>query len=303
MSNSGVVLPKIIIGGVPKSGTTSLAQAISEVPGFFMPEKKELYYLVAGKIDESFDSDIIENCVYDFESYTSLFREGFTNIDGSTNYLYYANEFIASIKKIYPDPSDLKLIFILRNPVDRFISHYSYCVSRGLEPRSIETVLRDGPDPKYFSSRGWAKDYFGNGLYYEKVKAVIESKFDAKFMYFDDLIEGEGRSDIEDFIGVNRGSLSINKLNSTKAISSNFIRYHFFGPSRIKRFFSGFLPNAVKVKARIFRDKIFIFYKKNIFVSDEIKSQLLEFYKHDLKKLEVILPSSKKLMNNNTSGK
>lgn len=110
-----MTLPHFIVIGAMKSGTSSLAEQLSKQTGVFMSTPKE----------PNFFSD---DTVYDKGSdwYSGLFAEaqpGDLCGEASTHY---------TKRPSYPDTAfrmkallpDVKLIYVIRNPIDRAVSHY-----------------------------------------------------------------------------------------------------------------------------------------------------------------------------------
>ena len=77
---------------------------------------------------------------------------------------------------------EARLIVLVRNPVDRALSHYNHEVALGREPLSFEEALdaeegrlrgeaeRMAADPRYFSREWWSHTYKGRGRYAEQLE-------------------------------------------------------------------------------------------------------------------------------------
>ena len=75
-----------------------------------------------------------------------------------------------------------RLIALVRNPVDRALSHYNHEVALGREPLSFEEALaaeemrlegeveRLCGDPRYFSREWWSHTYKARGRYAEQLE-------------------------------------------------------------------------------------------------------------------------------------
>jgi hypothetical protein len=126
-----VTLPNALIGGAPKCGTTSLAEALAGHPDIFIPYRKELSFFHA-------DS----NYEFGLDWYESFFREGSAKairLEATPDYL--ASE--SSCRRIRKDLPDCKLIFLIRDPVARAHSHYWFRARLGRESRTFVEALRD----------------------------------------------------------------------------------------------------------------------------------------------------------------
>lgn len=120
-----------IVIGAQKSGTTSLFKYLSEHPAIFMPP----------------DHDEIA-----FFSYDSVFDEGwpkfaghiFAGVPTSKQWGMVSPHYMADARapgRIVKAMPAVKLIAVLRNPVERAFSHYHMLVRRGLEQRPFAQVI------------------------------------------------------------------------------------------------------------------------------------------------------------------
>lgn len=148
------IQPNLFIPGAAKSGTSSLHELLNQHPDICMSSVKEPIFWNTSSI----------NYQRKIEKYNDLFENKKLKILGesTTSYMYYY-EFISQVKsnyKILP-----KLIFILRNPIDRCHSHYWWMVGRGQEKKTFEKcVLKDMNRP--FKKYGYVPDYYYHfGLY------------------------------------------------------------------------------------------------------------------------------------------
>jgi len=109
-------LPEFFIVGGPKSGTTFLAQYLSEHPDIYMPERKELHY---------FGSDLqFTRGRISFEQYASHFRGARAgDIVGEASVWYlYSTRAAREIKEFC---RTARIIIMLRNPPDMLWSLHS----------------------------------------------------------------------------------------------------------------------------------------------------------------------------------
>jgi hypothetical protein len=118
-------LPDFLIIGAAKSGTSTLYQHLTRHPRIYMSTIKEPCF---------FDADVAWDKGLDW--YRSLFADaGPEQICGeaSTNYTRWPQvpDVPARISKILPD---VKLIYILRHPVDRAYSHYVHRYTKEVCP-------------------------------------------------------------------------------------------------------------------------------------------------------------------------
>jgi hypothetical protein len=124
-----------VVIGAQKSGTTSLAAQLAEHPEICISRIKEPGFF-SGAAD--WQSNLAQ--------YHQLFDPEEGPICGEASTMYtFLPESPATSSRLHAYNPDLKLIYIMRNPVDRVISHYSHNLVRGIEPRSPEkAVIEDG---------------------------------------------------------------------------------------------------------------------------------------------------------------
>jgi hypothetical protein len=164
------VIPNFLIIGASRSGTSSLHYWLRQHPEVFMPDMKEPSFHVNGW------------GIADWHRYLLLFEPGRgKKAIGEASVAYLESpESPLLIKERVPDT---KIIILLRNPVDRALSLYSWMVMHGHEwHKTFEQAIAGEKkrfddesfrrkNPVYF----WSYMYFRNGLYYEQVKRYIDT--------------------------------------------------------------------------------------------------------------------------------
>jgi hypothetical protein len=170
-------LPDYIIAGAQKAGTTSLYAYLSEHPNVDPPITKEVRYF-----DRYYDRGINW-----YRMHFPLARAGETfdaagakmlTGESTPNYMFYPQ----SPRRIAQTLSGVKVIFLLRNPVDRAYSHYHLKLKRRQEPRSfdeaidaeIERLEADGEqiaaNGDYYIRMHDRHTYLARGLYVDQIR-------------------------------------------------------------------------------------------------------------------------------------
>lgn len=123
-------MPSFLIVGAMKCGTTSLYQYLVQHPQVVAARKKEIHY---------FDWGYAESFRWYRSQFPLAHRYGPGSLTGeaSTDYLFHPH----APRRMAASLPDVKLILLVRNPVDRAYSHYHHMQARQREPLSFEAAL------------------------------------------------------------------------------------------------------------------------------------------------------------------
>ncbi len=196
------IKPNFLIVGAARSGTTSLYDWLKQNPDVFLPNLKEPCYFVYG------------HGISNWDDYLSLFEPARSKKaigEASVQYLD-AEESPSWIHQVL---GDVKIVILLRNPIERAFSLYSLSVMRGTEwIPSFEKALAEEESrfqDESFHHRELSTYfrhffYFRGGLYYEQVKRYLDT-FGSEFVrvyLFEDLANSPDKTynDVCNFIGV-----------------------------------------------------------------------------------------------------
>jgi len=167
-------MPSFLIMGTQKGGTTSLYRWLGQHPQMVEAARKEVHYF-----DINFSKG--ENW---YRSHFPLPRElGAEQITGEGSPYYMCHPHApARIASLLPT---VRLIVLLRNPVERAISHYFHSLRNGREPLSIEQAMaqeasridaefaRMRRDGRYVSRAHRWYSYQARGRYVEQLQGVL----------------------------------------------------------------------------------------------------------------------------------
>lgn len=112
------MLPNFLIVGAEKAGTTTLASMLAEHPEVFMCDPKEPQFFTHHKWDRG------------LRWYERLFdgADGYKAIGEASPAYTWAPESIEAPKRIYECLGEIKYLYIVRDPVERMISHYRHAL-------------------------------------------------------------------------------------------------------------------------------------------------------------------------------
>jgi hypothetical protein len=226
--------------------------------------------------------------------YLDLYKDKTQKVlgDASIQYLYHHHEVIPKMKEMVT--KDVKILIMLRNPVNRAYSNFSHNTS-SYEDNDFETALNleDTRIKNQFNSF-W--HYKSMGLYSEQVKAFLNQFENVKVVFFEDFINdiNETVSDIYRFLEVDSSfktsSYLVNKKNTGTPKSKWFksvllsikkwkflktISYKLLGKDKVKLF------NELIDRANL--------SNKKTILDPKTKSDLQEFFHDDIVELEKLI--------------
>jgi sulfotransferase family protein len=163
-------LPDFLILGAQKAGTTALYAYLRRHPGITGPSWKEVSY---------FDRHYARGEAWYRGNFPNRARtRGKLVGEASPSYLFHP----LGPERVRALVPEARLIALVRNPVDRALSHYNHEVALGREPLSFEDALaaeeerlegeeeRLRSDPRYFSRAWWSHTYKSRGRYAEQLE-------------------------------------------------------------------------------------------------------------------------------------
>lgn len=185
-----MTLPNFLIIGAAKSGTTALYTYIKQHPEVFMSTPKELrFFSYSGPYPENLSKEYIHPGVTTIEEYEQYFQNVTTEKaigEASPMYLYRPGT-AEKIKSIIPN---IKMLAILRNPIDRAYSAYMHAIRDWKEPISSFKLALEKEQERIDAGWDILWHYKNAGLYYEQLVRFY-SIFDTnqiKVYLYDDLI-------------------------------------------------------------------------------------------------------------------
>ncbi|HVX24454.1 MAG TPA: sulfotransferase [Candidatus Saccharimonadales bacterium] len=131
--------PQFLVIGAPRCGTTSLHDKLSRHPDIFMSAVKEPHFFAS--FDFPFPENEIHHVTHDKKVYQQLFAGAGNKLTGESSTYYLADP--AAPANIAAYNPKMKLIAILRDPVDRAYSQYLQHARRGQQAKSFTQTMND----------------------------------------------------------------------------------------------------------------------------------------------------------------
>lgn len=267
----------LIIAGVHKAASTSLFSYLMDHPKICASTKKEIHHYTPLRYGNDTKSLDTYNSFFSHCSNDSKYL-----LEASPSYLYGTKNIGDRMSSELNNP---KLIFILRDPLSRFISYYKHCEGKFLIPKNTSFNsfynqnrsnfdIKDIDDPFHRGLR--------EGIYVDYVPYWInEFKGEVKIVFFEDLI-------------ANPKNVLSSLCKWLDIADTCYENYDFKVENKTFRHKNGFLSNVAKKINKKFEyflrsNKHLRAFLKNIYASintdsevqidDFTKNQVNEFYK------------------------
>jgi hypothetical protein len=289
-------LPNFLIVGAAKSGTSSLHNYLNQHHQVFMPsynkegmKVKEPRFLIKDLVQHR-----LHNGIWTFEEYQSLFddvKDEKAIGESTVLYLYYYKHAINNIKHYLGE--DVKIIVMLRNPADRAYSAFHH-VSRGFkENNSFEKSLEieKGRMEREENLTPMVM-YKEMGMYYEMVKAYMESFKNIHIIFYEDFrdnIESE-MNKIYNFLGISNDiEIDFNTKHNVggKKWKNKKMKHVFIKDNPMKSILKSVLPE--KLRKGIRNHLVNASTNKVVPMKEEVRKGLNDYFKPDIKKLSELL--------------
>jgi len=170
-------IPDFIIIGAQRSGTTSMFRCLMDHPCISPPSKKEIHFFDINYMKGTrwYQAQFPSKYLYTYHKLVHNHRL----VTGEASPYYIFHPLAAGrVQQFLPD---VKIIAILRNPVDRAYSHYHHEVRLGIEKLPFEEAIaceeqrlegemeRLNSDSGYYSHNHQHYTYLSRGIYHHQI--------------------------------------------------------------------------------------------------------------------------------------
>ncbi|NMP16509.1 sulfotransferase domain-containing protein [Thalassotalea sp. Y01] len=286
------IKPNLFLIGAAKSGTSTIHDYLSLHGKIAGHKDKEPHYFCKKDIERHSEWD---GYLAGFEPKQDIEYM----LDSSTGYL----KFEGAIENILEANNEAKFLVVLRNPVDRLISHYRWLHGVGVEKLEFwNAIERFGyGEPCYgkaFGGIGY-KNYVAWGMYGQQLTSLL-SKIESKnlhVMMFEDFVKYPNQTlkNLLDFLNLEHDeNILTTNLKSNESLNLKhkklytFLRSLKFGKAR------RFLPTSVKSKLKKLK-KLGIIQitkstvKKRFILNDDDRDKVVNIYREDMECLKLEL--------------
>jgi len=288
--------PNFLIVGAAKAGTTSLYYYLRQHPQIYMsPAKEPSFFAFEGeKLDfpaGTISKDFLAQLKTDIESYCELFKGVSREIaigEASAIYLYNPKA-PERIKHYIPT---VKLIAILRNPVERAYSDFLHHIREGNEPLMDFAQAIQEEEARIRNNWGWGFHYVQKGFYFTQLRRYFE-KFNQnqiKVYLYEDLEDNPIAvlQDIFHFLGVDETFIPDTSLryNVTGIPRSRLLHRFLIKPNFIKAPFKPLFPEKL-------RKRMVMYLKNRNLVKPplppRVRNWLIRLYRDDILRLQDLI--------------
>lgn len=154
-------LPNLVVIGAMKCGTTALHRCLNEHPEIAMAMQKELNFFF-GPADPLEHSPTGPNWYRGLEWYIDQFDSA-ASVRGESSPGYTSPDHPEVAARMAAVVPSARLIYLVRDPVARAVSHYRHHVADGAETRPCDEALLDP-----------ASQYISRGLYWERLAPFLQ---------------------------------------------------------------------------------------------------------------------------------
>ncbi|MBD0400818.1 sulfotransferase [Flammeovirga sp. EKP202] len=193
-------MKNVIIIGAQRSGSSFLSDILTEHPDVIrsIPSKPEPKYFLQEK-------KLINRADY-LDVYFKNYSNNNVLLEKSTSYY----ESTTALKNIKENLQEVKILMILRNPIERALSNYFFSKNNGLETRTLnEVFINKTPVPNKISTKTSVNpfNYLERGLYVNYIHNLFKvfDKDDVKIVLLEKLIGSQDYlNEIYSFIGLKK---------------------------------------------------------------------------------------------------
>jgi Sulfotransferase domain len=274
-------LPTFFIIGAPKTGTTSLHYYLELHPGIQMSAVKEPSFFAPAPDDLH-----VKRGISRLDKYEQLFDPAArVRGEASTNYAEYPfrQGVPERIGELVPEA---KFIYVVRDPIDRTVSHYHHLVANGGERRSLEETCGDLADPR--------TPCICASLYGLQLELYLRRFSEQRMFVIDqaDLLTSR-RATLREIFAF----LGVDDTFDSPRFDVEFLKgsEHRTYPPRLARFVghtvrphSWWLPPRVRGLLRRYAESMFLPRLEVSELDSNLRGRLEEFYAHDMARLRAL---------------
>ncbi|MDE5076022.1 MAG: sulfotransferase [Trichodesmium sp. St5_bin2_1] len=295
-----MMMPNFLIIGATKAGTTSLYNYLKQHPQIYMsPVKEPRFFAFEGENTPHFlgydGKQQRWTVITEIEDYQALFRGVSDEIaigEASTLYLYSPK----APERIRYHIPDVKVIAILRDPVERAYSHFLHFVRSSHEPFSDFLQAFQDEENRIQKNLGMLWHYKNMGFYSVQISRYFKvfDRANIKVYLYEDWNNDPLRflEEIFSFLGVDSTFVPDMSLRSNPSVipKNPALQKFLLYPNFLRSFLKFFLPKKLRqgISLTLYKENIKNGFKPPL-LSDNVREELIEVYRDDIWKLQDLI--------------
>lgn len=274
-----MTLPNFIVAGAKKTATTSMYEYLKQHPQIYMsPIKEAKYFAYEPHNPNHVSAGYQQYPIRTMEAYQDLFRDVTNEIAiGEASPLYISS--LYALQQIYQTIPTVKLIFSLRNPVDRVYSDYIMRVRGGYEERPVAQAMQEDLDDfRQKTYYKWLSPWYEH-FPVEQIKVVL----------FEDIKKDavQVMQELYQFLGVDAGFRpDVSRHHQIGGLPKSQAKQTIVNYLRRYRFLRFYLPKGLRIH---FTDFARGNLEKAPPLPDDLRQMLSQMYCEDLPELSKLI--------------
>lgn len=286
------IKPNFLVVGAAKAGSTSLYYYLKQNPAIGFSSLKEPKYFSSHFLTFPHngigDSSVDKYAIKDWDSYLECFStlSNYKKVgEVSPDYLFYHEKTAPFIKEKL---GDIPIIIILRNPVKRAFSAYSYLRRDNREILEFELAM-EAEEKRRNKNFDFIWAYKQGGCYYEQISTFKKTFKNVKVVLLEDLISNplDVTNEIFKFINVSPlEKLSSEKHNPSGLPNNPLAKFILSRNNIISTVFREVLKNIIP---RIILERVASKSLNKLHIKKSDEEYLKNYYRRDIQKLEALI--------------
>ncbi|SFJ37081.1 sulfotransferase family protein [Jannaschia pohangensis] len=190
------LMPNLFVIGASKSGSSALHAYLRLHPEIRMSDEKEpCFFVDQGDLEAAWPVMAHRPCSHDWEAYLDLWAGGEGARYRGEGSVYYSQAPHRSgvAGRIAAACPDARIIYIVREPVERAIGHYWQRAKEFQEPLPLDEAIRDNPIYRDTSNYALQLDEYLSHFPAAQIKVVVAERLRARRREtLDDLVDWLG---------------------------------------------------------------------------------------------------------------
>lgn len=274
---------EVFIIGAQKAGTTSLYAWLGQHPEISAPIELKDYHFVTH--EEKFEKG--------WAYLESFYHSEKLKVHAAVNYMYYSK---MAAERIYQYNPDAKIVICLRNPVERAISAFKYCIRNLSENETnFANAIERELEGNLIAEEEGDLAYLKHGNYVEQINDYLKyyPKENIHYLLFEDVIKDQSTKELNglfDFFSISKNvEIDFTHQNKSGKVKSGFLNYVLRKDYPLKG-----VRKLIPFKYRkrwgsLMRENNISTEEIDVSITNKDKQRLIDYYKEMIVEMESII--------------